>query len=213
VRWWLVVLLLASVGLNVGLLAQRSKVRAWAERTAVSGPNAPERSTGDAKVEGRRPAESSLPFIERLADEVGLQGEPRRLFVERQRVFFDRTREVRQALRRQQRQFRERMLEPAADRAELERQLAELAASQQALEKAFVDNYFETRDLLDPEQRERFGKVVHRLRQLRWERYEGEGGERRRRARRERRAAEREAEAREDAAAESAPERERTPPR
>lgn len=210
-RWWLIVLLLASVGLNVGLLAQRSKVRAWAERrAAASGPNAPaERPAGDAKVEGRRPAEA-LPFIERLADEVGLQGEPRRIFIERQRAFFDRTRELRRALRRQQLQFRERMLEPAADRVELERQLAELAASQQALEKAFVDNYFETRDLLDPGQRERFGKVVHRLRELRWQRFEGENGERRR-ARRERRAEERKA-AEADAAVEDGREPERTPP-
>ncbi len=76
-RWWIVIALLLSVGVNVGILAT------LATRKLASSP--PPSADGPAppplREEAREEEGGSFPRVHRLADRLGLEGEQRRRFV------------------------------------------------------------------------------------------------------------------------------------
>ena len=187
-RWILVILLLLSVGLNVGLLAQRGREKAERPRRAEARQEA-----GDSAERRERRERARERLLENMVDKVGVAGERRERFVEIHRGFFERTREQREQQRRAERALRENLASAAPDRALAEVQLAEIAAAKKEIEAAFVENFFEASALLDPDQQARYRELVAELRRFRWQggrRGRDRAEENGRRERRERREAE-----------------------
>lgn len=175
-RTWALPLLLFSLGVNVGLL--------WHWGVAGGGQKGPapiepaERSTtpGQASlVEG--PAQAPEPpnrlprrlrrAVERMADDLALDGDSRQAFLNLQEEFFLRSRSQRNRLRKARSQLRRELVRGGADRAQAEHWLAEVSDAQQQLELAFLDNYFATRDLLAPEQEKKFLRFMAGIRDAR----------------------------------------------
>lgn len=210
-RWWLVVLLLLSVGLNLGLLAQRARAekkaraalaaeesaaeaRAEAAEAAAAAepataPAVPTDPNGENQPPEPRPREPQLlenpprnprpprekpPFLvklmNRMANEVGVEGEKRQKFLAIQQGFFERTFDTREELRRRQQALRQNLVSPQPDRALASRQVEELSQAQKELEQAFLDNYFETTAILDQDQQKRYRRLILELRKMRWDR-------------------------------------------
>ena len=189
-RWWLVVLLLLSVGLNLGLLAQRARAEKKAkaalaaeERAAAADPATaslkppePEGDTQPQEPQPRnpRPPHEKPPFLvklmNRMANEVGVEGEQREKFLAIQQGFFERTFETREELRRRQQALRQNLVSPQPDRELASRQVEELSQAQKELEQAFLDNYFETTAILDQDQQKRYRRLILELRKMRWDR-------------------------------------------
>jgi hypothetical protein len=165
-RWILVLLLLLSIGLNLGLLLQRGREKK--ERQ--------ERREARQEMRGEPGGETrARPMLERLVgrmvERVGVSGEERERFVAIQENFFNGTVEKRERLRQSNRALRENLSAPQPDRALAETQIAEIAAVQKEIEAAFLDNYFATIAILDPDQRERYSRLMSDLRRFRpWER-------------------------------------------
>jgi Spy/CpxP family protein refolding chaperone len=181
-RWILVLLLLLSIGLNLGLLLQRGREKK--ERQ--------ERREARLEMRGEPGGDSrSRPLLERLVgrmvERVGVEGEQRERFVAIQENFFSGTVAKRERLRQSHRALRENLSAPQPDRALAETQIAEITAAQKEIEAAFLDNYFATIAILDPDQRERYNRLMSDLRRFRpWERRgRREGGREERRHRRE----------------------------
>lgn len=172
-RWWLVVLLLLSVGLNLGLLAQRARAekkaraaQAAEERAAearaeaaeaaaaaepATAPAVPAAPNGEAQPREAQPPEpqprepqllenpprnprpprEKPPFLvklmNRMANEVGVEGEQREKFLAIQQGFFERTFETREELRRRHQALRQNLVSPQPDRTLASRQVEELS--------------------------------------------------------------------------------------
>ena len=171
-RWWLVIALLLSVGINIGILA----TIAFQER---SGGEAPGDTAPGTTVDPEPPAarfpegdpvppEGRLPpMIRRVADELGLEGGKRAAFLELQRTFFDQTLSARSRMARLQREIRGEVTSAEPDRDALERLLVELSAAHTDLERAFVYNLLAAREILDGEQERRYMHFLHRMRHVR----------------------------------------------
>jgi Spy/CpxP family protein refolding chaperone len=156
-RWWLVIALLLSVGLNLGILAAIG-----ARRVAVLAGKGgrPPLEAGNPNKPGADP----VPRLARLADRLKLEGEPRRRFLDIQWNLYQETTRQRLRLNEVHRDLRREMSRPTPDRQRVEGLLNESARIYLALERALVNNVFATRDLLDPEQQEEYLKIVGRLR-------------------------------------------------
>lgn len=161
-RWGLGLLLLLSIGLNAGLLAS------WAwHRGADSERPADERPEGEPEEpeERERRERQRMPrFVERLADELELEGESRQAFLERQRRFFEDTLQARARFVRLQSELREELAAAEPDRRRIDGLLDEITGAHLALERAFVDNLLDTREILGPAQERRFRLFLHHLR-------------------------------------------------
>jgi len=153
-RWWLVIALLLSVGLNIGILAAIGARRA----TLLAGKGA------RPPVEAAKPGADPVPRLARLADRLKLEGEPRRRFLDIQWNLYQETTRQRLRLNEVHRDLRREMSHPTPDRQRVEELLNESARIYLALERSLVNNVFATRDLLDPEQQEEYLKIVGRLR-------------------------------------------------
>jgi hypothetical protein len=153
-RWWLVIALLLSVGLNVGILAAIGARRAAV--LAGKGARPP--------VEAANPGADPVPRLTRLADRLKLDGEPRRRFLDIQWNLYQETTRMRLQLNEVHRALRREMSRPAPDRQRVDGLLNESARIYLALERSLVSNVFATSDLLDPEQQEEYLKIVGRLR-------------------------------------------------
>lgn len=162
-RWHIVILLLLSVGLNVGLLAQRGREKAAREARAEARQEARAERTRD----GRERARERL--LERMVDKIGLQGEQRERFIELHRGFFERTREMREQQRRAERALRENLGSATPDRALAEVQLDEIATAKKEIEAVFVENFFDATAILDQDQKTRYRELVAELRRGRWQ--------------------------------------------
>jgi hypothetical protein len=110
--------------------------------------------------------------IYRMAEELGLEGEKRERFVELQRRFLRQSMSARFAIERSSARLRHELLAADPDRAAAEQSLAELARARGELEKAFVVNVLETRELLDEEETRRFLRMIARLRQSAEQRFQ-----------------------------------------
>jgi len=185
-RWWLMIALLLSLGVNLGILATLAVDRREAPPPPVEPPPPetlePERPDfPDEEAMARH-----LPRIfERMADELGLEGEPREKFIAAQRRFLEGMIRTRVQVARIQAQVRREMIAAEPDRAELERLIKELGRAHAEHENVLVANVLESRAMLGPEQQQRYLAMLARLRRMQpghgpppWA--EGRPGERRR---------------------------------
>ena len=85
-RWWLVIALLLSVGLNVGILA--------AVATRRFGPGGPGGQGAKQAGAANQPADP-LPRLPQLANRLGLEGEERRKFLDIQWNLYQETSHLR----------------------------------------------------------------------------------------------------------------------
>jgi len=132
-RWWLVLALLLSLGVNVGILATIAVARL---RPAA------------AQKAAQPPPEKRLA---RLADRLGLSGEERLRFLALQRQFFATTSRDRKRLQQVYREIRREMVSRQPDSAHLEQLLAESVQLYGTIEHSVTTNVLQTRRLLTPE--------------------------------------------------------------
>jgi hypothetical protein len=152
-RWWLVIALLLSVGLNVGILAAIA-ARRNAPPPAARNPKTPEIAAG------RDP----LPLLPRLADRLGLEGEDRRKFLDIQWNLYQQTSRLRLQLAEVHREVRREVIRDEPDSQRIDRLLNESARIYLALERALVSNVLATRKLLDEDQERQYMIMISRLR-------------------------------------------------
>lgn len=148
-RWWVVIALLLSLGVNLGLVA------AVATRRIAARP------------EGPRPQEMGgepLPRFRRLANHLGLEGEQRRSFLDLQRQLFEETVRVRMRQAEAQREVRRELLSREPDRERIDALLQQSARDFLTLEQALTKNIVATRDILDPGQEREYLRIVSRMR-------------------------------------------------
>lgn len=144
-RSWLVVLLLLSVGVNIGVLAM----------IGLSWARAP------------RPIERLLdrpPPLEHLVEQLGLEGAQRERFVAEQRRFFDAFGDLRRELGDTRLELRREVGGASPDRGRIEELVDASARLTAELDRLFVDHVLATREILDGEQERRYLSLLDRLR-------------------------------------------------
>jgi hypothetical protein len=184
-RWWVILALLLSVGLNVGLLAtvagawwaSRHAARQTAEappQPAAAPPMAPDDGAGpppgdagpgapDAAPDtgpGRPPG----PPVERLADHLGLAGDARAEFIALQRGLFETLFEAHNRRAYLSAEMRRELVAAEPDRGHVEQLIDELAEVQSGIERATVETILKSRGLLDQRQQRLYLQVLDRLR-------------------------------------------------
>jgi hypothetical protein len=150
-RWWLVIVLLLSLGLNVGILA------AVAVRRLGPGGQG-------AKQGGAANQADPLPRLPQLANRLGLEGEERRKFLDIQWNLYQETSHLRLQLGETHRNLRHELIQPQPDRARVDGLLEESSRTYLALEKSLVSNVLATRDLLGPEKEKQYLRLIGQLR-------------------------------------------------
>ena len=153
-RWWLVIALLLSVGLNVGILATIAARR--------GGP--PPEAKAQKEPELANPGRDPLPLLPRLADRLGLEGEKRRKFLDIQWNLFQETSRLRLQLGEVHRDIRRELTRDEPNRQRVDQLLADSARIYLAMERSLVDNVFATRGLLDADQERQYLALIGRLR-------------------------------------------------
>lgn len=154
-RWWLVIVLLLSVGLNLGILG--------AIVAARRGPR-PEPREPRPAAEAMNPAADPLPRLPRLADRLGLEGEERRKFIDIQWDLFQKTARLRLQRGEVHRELKRELTGGEPDRQRVDQLLNESARIYRAMERALVDSVLASRGLLDPEQEREYLRFVGQLR-------------------------------------------------
>lgn len=165
-RWWLVIALMLSLGVNLGIVVSRlvpPRDRPSGGETADAGTE----NGGPVERPAIPPARPMPRVVYRMADELGLEGATRERFVALQRAFLRRTLSAKGEAQRAQERLRLELLAPRPDREAVAESLERMSAARSELEQAFVDNVLDTRELLDPEQTRRFLRMIARLRQAR----------------------------------------------
>lgn len=152
-RWWLVIALLLSVGVNLGILATLVSQGRLARRAA------PVASPTSWVAEGDVPA-----YVHRMADELELEGERRTRFVDVHRMFTRTVVHERQRLGRAQQRFRRALTARRPDRTAVEAHLQTMIEAQAALERALVACVLDSRALLEPREERRFMVMMARVR-------------------------------------------------
>ena len=151
-RWWLAIVLLLSLGLNVGILAAVAVRRL--------GPGGQGAKQGGA---ANQPADP-LPRLPQLANRLGLEGEERKKFLDIQWNLYQETSHLRLQLGETHRNLRHELIQPQADRTQVDRLLEESSRTYLALEKSLVSNVLATRDLLGPEKEKQYLRLIGQLR-------------------------------------------------
>ena len=154
-RWWLVIALLLSVGLNLGILA------AIAARKAQPRDRDREPRPGP---EMANPAADPLPRLPRLADRLGLEGEERRKFIDLQWNLFQQMTRLRLQMGEVHRELKRELTRDEPDRQRVDTLLKESTGIYGSLERTLVDNVLATRKLLGPDKEEEYLRLVGRLR-------------------------------------------------
>jgi hypothetical protein len=152
-RWWVVIALLLSVGINIGLFAAILAARL----------KAPARAQAQAEDE-RQPQPPAVERLRKLADRLGLQGEPRRRFLAYQRRFFLETASERRHLGAVNRELRLELISESPDRERIQQLTAESSELYRDLERALAGNVLESRKLLGPEQERIYLDLIRQLR-------------------------------------------------
>ena len=170
-RWWIVIALLLSLGVNVGLLA------AVVARRLSPGPDGrpgieagpgpegpgPQRQGRPGSAEG--PPENVTPArLVRLADHLGLEGEVRRQFLDVQWRFFEKTARLRFRQGEVHRELRRFVARGEPDRQRIDALLDESARLHRGLEEALVESVVESRAILPPREEREYLSLVGRLR-------------------------------------------------
>ena len=154
-RWWLVIVLLLSLGLNVGILAAVA-----ARRFGPGGPGGPGAKPPGAANQPPDP----LPRLPQLANRLGLEGEERRKFLDIQWNLYQETSHLRLQLGETHRNLRHELIQPQPDRAQVDRLLEESSRTYLSLEKSLVTNILATRELLGPEKEKQYLRLIGQLR-------------------------------------------------
>lgn len=192
-RWWVILVLLLSVGLNVGLLATVAGAW-WASRHAArqaagapppqaEAPPQPAEPPGDGAEPGAvagapgggpgappegppggGPGGPPGPPVERLADHLGLAGDTRDEFIALQRGLFETLLEARNRRAYLSSEMRRELVASQPDRDHLERLVDELGRVQTGIERATVETILKSRSLLDERQQRLYLQVLDRLR-------------------------------------------------
>ncbi len=144
---WLWIALLLSVGINVGVLATVGSARL----------REPARWEREARDHG--------PPVERVSDRLGLEGEKRDAFIRVQTDFFEEMRDRREELESLRQQLRDEVMAASPDRVEVDRLVAEMGEAYARLDEVFVANVLRSREILDPEQEQRYLGFLERLRE------------------------------------------------
>lgn len=153
-RWWVVIALLLSLGVNLGLVA------AVATRRIAARPDGPRPEDPGPRDLGAEP----LPRFRRLADHLGLEGEQRRRFLGLQRQLFEETLRVRMRQAETHREVRRELVSPEPDRERIAELLQQGARDFLTLEQALAKNILATRAILEPDQEEEYLRIVSRMR-------------------------------------------------
>ena len=138
-RWWLVIVLLLSLGINVGILAALATGR-----------------LGREEARPRTPFEGPMNDGRDLARRMGLDEEGGRNFRELHRRFQERTQEQRRQSMDMRRQLLEQLTAEEPDREKIEDILVRLSEAESEMERALVETTLSARQLLDPEQERRY---------------------------------------------------------
>ncbi len=145
-RWWLVIALVLSIGMNLGLLVALalSSPALARQQQAVMRPAAPGRWA-------------------QLADRLGLEGEVRQRFIQRQRQFVAETAGPRSRLPEIRKQVRAELIRPKPDLTRIDELLRESADIFLMLERSVVANVLDSRKMLPPEAESKYVDVISRL--------------------------------------------------
>jgi len=144
-RGWLGVALLLSIGFNLGLIGMQL-LRDRAAGRWERGERWSERDIG-----------------ERLARRLELGGEERERFVVLQRRLGRSVLEGRQRLHALRQELRDELVAAAPDRGRIDTLLAEIAAEQSAIDRAFAANVLESRAALGDEAERAYLRFVERF--------------------------------------------------
>jgi hypothetical protein len=147
-RTWLVLGLVLSLGVNIGLIGS-----AWLR----------ERAGGRFAQEVERGAEPGV----RLADRLELEGDVRERFLARQRRLADEVRALRPRIGQLERQLRRELVADTPDRARVEAAQRELVEATSALDRAFLANVLDSREILDGRAERQFLRFLERFPGLR----------------------------------------------
>lgn len=160
-RWWLVLVLLLSLGINAGILATLA-----IHRLSRPGPDGrpPDQRPGHGELAPDPNPEGPPPRVTRLADRLGLEGEQRRRFVALQLQFVADTFRLRTQQMETYRALRRELMSREPDRARIEPLLQESSRLHLALEQAMARNVLASREVLDPEQERLYVEIISRLR-------------------------------------------------
>lgn len=158
-RWWIVIALLLSLGVNVGLLAAVA-VRRLGPAQAV--PRAPSPERPGPAPEG--PPGNNPARLVRLADHLGLEGEVRQRFLEVQWRFFERTARLRFRQGEVHRELRRTLVRGEPDRQRIGALLDESARLYRGLEEALAESVVASRAILPPREEGEYLRLVGRLR-------------------------------------------------
>lgn len=145
-RWWLVLALLLSVGVNLGILGVL-----LVQRLTPRGSRFPELP----------PARQG---VERLADHLELAGGDRERFIALQLDFIETTREARQSMMRLRGALRRELTASRPDRRRVEELLDQTQQVYTRVERAFAAVILDTRELLGPRRDRAYLRFVGRMR-------------------------------------------------
>jgi hypothetical protein len=145
-RWWLVIALVLSIGMNLGLLVA----------LVLSSP-----AFAQQQQKVMRPA--ALGRLQQLADRLGLEGEVRQHFIERQRQFFAETAGPRTRLTEIRKQVRAELIRPHPDQQRIDELLREGSDIFLMLERSVVANVLDSRQMLPPEAERKYTDLISRL--------------------------------------------------
>jgi hypothetical protein len=162
-RWWVVIALLMSLGVNLGLVVAVAARRIAARHDRIEEGPPPE---AGPRGEGPGPEMQGepLPRFRRLADHLGLEGQQRRRFLDLQRQLFEETVRVRMRQAETQREVRRELVSREPDRQRIDSLLQQSARDFLTLEQALAKNIVATRAILSPDQEEEYLRIVARLR-------------------------------------------------
>ncbi len=163
---WVWVLLLLSVGVNVGILATIGVARFKGPGRFDPGRYDAERfdsRRGERSPEPRMSEQRFSPPLDRMADNLELEGETREEFIAIQKNFFLGMLEQRQDLERVRRMLRSEMVADQPDRGRIDGLLVEIGESHANLDRIMVSNVLETREILGPDQQRRYFHLLRRV--------------------------------------------------
>ncbi|HVT58144.1 MAG TPA: periplasmic heavy metal sensor [Thermoanaerobaculia bacterium] len=145
-RWWLAIALLLSVGMNLGLFVAMALSRPEFLRTQ------------EAVLRPGNPGQ-----LWRLADRLGLKGEARERFLERNRRFWKETAGPRQRLPEIRKLVRAELIRDHPDPARLEALQREAADLFLTLERSLTETVLDSRAMLSPEEERRYIDLIAHL--------------------------------------------------
>ena len=147
-RGWVWVLLLLSVGINIGILATIGVSKARTQ----------------ARWERPRDGERPAPPFERVANHLELEGVAREQFLEIQQNLFRTTRSHQEALHQLRAELRREVASRDPDPQKVDQLLSQIGALHMDLDRAMVESVLATKKILTPQQQRKYFQVLERVR-------------------------------------------------